>query len=296
MLRRCLDSVQRSIEHVTCEVFCVDDASRDGSADMVRREFPQVRLVENRENLGYAKSNNVGIKLSTGRYLVLLNSDTEIQHGAFDRMVEFMDETPEAGACGPKLLNPDGSLQYCLRSFPTVGTVLAQSLGLHHVWPDNPITNRYYLLHLDYDQVLEAESIGTTCYMVRREVLEEVGYLDESFFMYCVDLDLNKRIGLAGYKIFYFPEAVVIHYGGLSVNQAARRHLIDAHRGYRLLFDRYYAPWHGPVYNAVVRLSINLRLWFFLARLAVGWDKRVVAGPGAPKNPASAQQRVVQRD
>ena len=168
MLGSCIESIHQSVEAITYEIICVDDSSHDGSADMVRESFPEVRLVENEENLGYSKSNNIGIGLARGRYIVLLNSDTHIQLQAFDEMVAFMDQTPEAGACGPKLLNPDGSIQYCVRSFPSVGTVLAQSLSLHKLFPNNPITDRYYMTHLDYDQAFEAESIGTTCYMVRR--------------------------------------------------------------------------------------------------------------------------------
>lgn len=282
MFKNCIESIYRSVEAITYEVICVDDNSHDGSADMVREHFPDVRLVENEENLGYTKSNNIGMKLSNGRYVIILNADTEIQPGAFDEMVEFMDQTPEAGACGPKLLNPDGSIQYCIRSFPSVPTVIAQSLGLHRLFPNNPITNQYYKKELDYDKVIEAESIGTTCYMVSREVMEEVGLLDETFFMYCSDLDYNKRIGSVGYKIFYLPQAQVIHYGGLSVNQDARWHLIDAHRGYRILFDRYYAPQHGLIYNALIRLGIKARLGLFLVKLALSRDKRVTKGPGAP--------------
>ena len=282
MLKSCIESIRQSVDAITFEVICVDDNSDDGSADMVRENFPEVRLVQNRENLGYTKSNNIGIQIARGRYVVLLNADTEIQPQAFDRMVVFMDRTPEAGACGPKLLNPDGSIQYCIRSFPSAFTVLCQSLGLHKLFPNNPITNRYYMKHLDHDRIIEAESIGTTCYVVRRQILEEVGLLDETFFMYCVDLDLNKRIGLAGYKIFYLPQAKVVHYGGQSVNQNVRWHLVDAHHGYRVLFDRYYAPKHGPLYNALIRLAIRVRLRLFLARLMLSRDKRVVKGPGAP--------------
>jgi GT2 family glycosyltransferase len=282
MLKSCIESIYRSIDAITYEIVCVDDSSDDGSADMVKESFPCVHLVKNRENLGYTKSNNIGIKLARGRCIVLLNADTEIQSRTFDRMVTFMDRTPEAGACGPKLLNPDGSIQYCIRSFPGVFTVLCQSVGLHELLPNNPITNQYYMKHLDYDQIIEVESIGTTCYMVRREVLEAVGLLDETFFMYCADLDFNKRIGLAGYKIFYLPQAKVIHYGGQSVNQNVRWHLSDAHRGYRVLFDRYYAPKHGPLYNALIRMAIKMRLGLFLVRLMLSRDKRVVKGPGAP--------------
>ena len=282
MLESCIRSIYESTKAITYEIICVDDSSSDGSADMVGQNFPDVRLVQNIANLGYTKSNNIGIKLARGRYIVLLNADTEIQSQAFDRMVTFMDQTPEAAACGPKLLNPDGSIQYCIRSFPNVLTLLAQSLGLHRLFPHNPITDRYYMTSLNYDQIIEAESIGTTCYMVGRKALDEIGLLDEVFFLYCADLDFNKRIGLAGYKIFYLPQAEVIHYGGLSVNQNARWHLIDAHRGYRILYDRYYAPKHGPLYNALVRLAIKMRLGLFLVRLMLGRDKRVVKGPGAP--------------
>jgi GT2 family glycosyltransferase len=284
ILKSCIKSIYKSIDAITYEIICVDDNSDDGSADMVRNNFPEVQLIKNKENLGYAKSNNIGIRISKGRYIVLLNADTEIERRAFDLMAGFMDRTAGAGACSPKLLNPDGSIQHCIRSFPSIFGVLCQSLGLHRLFPNNLITNRYYMKHLNYNQIIEAESIGTTCYMVKREVVEEIGLLDEAFFMYCVDLDLNKRIGLAGYKIFYLPEAKAVHFGGLSVNQNSPRHLIEAHRGFRILFDRYYAPRHSHLYNALIRLAISIRLKLFLMWLKVSRDKRVVKGPGAARH------------
>jgi len=293
MLESCIESIHESVDAITYEIICVDDSSSDGSADMVRQNFPDVRLVENTDNLGYTKSNNIGIKLTQGKYVVLLNADTEIQSQAFDRMVAFMDQTPEAGACSPKLLNPDGSIQYCIRSFPNVLVLVAQSLSFHKLFPNNPITDQYYRTSLDYDHIIEAESIGTTCYMIRREVLDEIGLLDEAFFLYCADLDFNKRIGSAGHKIFYLPQAEVIHYGGLSVNQNARWHLIDAHRGYRVLYDRYYAPNHGPLYNALLRLAIKIRLGLFLVPLTLGRDKRVTKGPGAPDQVSAWRESTV---
>lgn len=277
-LINCLDSIHYSIRDVSYEIVCVDDHSSDGSPEMVREKFPEVKLVVNKNNIGYSKSNNRGIKLSQGRYVVLLNADTVIKVGAFDKMVTFMDQHPEAGACGPKLLNPDGSLQYPIRPFPNPILIFIQSIGLHKVFPNNSLSNRYYLKNLDYDKVMEVESLGTTCYMIRREVFENVGYLDESYFMYVVDFDYNKRLNLAGYKVYYYPKAKVIHFGGLSVNQNAEFHLKDAHKGYRIFFDKFYAPNHNRIYNLLIKFAINLRLWIFLIRLKLTQNDSVVDG------------------
>jgi len=171
-LRRCLESVYESYTSGQLEVICVDDFSRDGTAGQVRQHFPQAQLIANSVKCAYPVTNNQGIAAARGRYVMLLNDDVVLARGALDRVVQFLDEHPEAGAASPKLLNPDGTVQPCMRRFPTLGAALAQSLFLHRLWRGNPWTARYYAPDIDYSRTQPAESIGTTAYVLRREVIE----------------------------------------------------------------------------------------------------------------------------
>ncbi len=281
--KQCLRSIYENVRGVSFEVVCVDNASKDGSAEMIKREFPEVVLYESGENLGYAKGNNLGISKSGGQYVVLLNSDTVILPGTFEGVLEFMEKHSDAGAASPKLLNPDGSVQYCVRTLPDITTALFQSIGLHKLLPRNRITARYYRTDLDYDRVLSVDSIGTTCYVVRRTVFERVGLLDESFFMYNVDLDFNKRIKDAGFNIYYLPEPRIIHYGGVSVNQNNVRGLVEQHRGMWLMYKKHYAAGRAALLNNFIYIAILARLQVKLFLAFLCRDKRVIKGPGAPR-------------
>ncbi len=284
---QCLRSIYDNVKGLTFEVVCIDNASKDGTPARIRAEFPQVDMVESRSNLGYSVANNLGIERSSGRYVALLNSDTVIKPGAFKGVVDFMDSHGDAGAASPRLLNPDGTIQYCVRTLPDIRTAIFQSLGWHKLFPKNRITARYYMTELDYGSVLSVESIGTTCYVVRREVFDAVGVLDERFFMYNVDLDFNKRIKDAGFNIYYLPHSEIIHYGGVSVNQNSIRGLIEQHKGMWLMYRKHYAAKRSTPVNCLVRTGLFARLMVKLAQAAVSRDKRVIKGPGAPVRAAT---------
>ncbi|MBN1804549.1 MAG: glycosyltransferase family 2 protein [Sedimentisphaerales bacterium] len=281
--KQCIQSIYDNVSGVSFEIICVDNNSMDGSVSMIENSFPNVTLIKNERNLGYAKANNIGIDNSSGTYLVLLNSDTVIMRYSLESIIEFMDNHPDAGAASPKLLNPNGTIQYCVRSLPDIKTAILQSLGWHKLFPSNKTTDKYYRNSLDYDKVLSVDSIGTTCYVIRREVLKNVGLLDEDFFMYNVDLDYNKRIKNAGYNIYYVPEAKVIHYGGVSVNQKSYRGLIEQHQGMWLMYKKHYAAKRNMFVNVFVFIGIYLRLLIKIILAFFAKDKRVIKGPGAPE-------------
>ena len=153
----------------------MDGNSPDGSADMVAEEFPEVILIRNRSNESYARSVNQGIRRSRGRYACLLDSDTLLIENAFEPLVRFMDEHPETAVCGPKLLNPDGSVQHHIRSFASLGVFFLQTLNWHKLFPNSPLMNRYYNTDFDYSKAQQVESIGTTAYVIRRSTWETVG-------------------------------------------------------------------------------------------------------------------------
>ena len=232
LLRQCLASIFRYTTGISFEVIVMDDNSSDGSADMVAAEFPQARLVRNKVNMMYAKNNNLGMKMSGARYACLLNSDTEIKSNAFAVLVDFMDSHPDAAACGPKLLNPDGSVQYCVRTFANLSMMILQGLNWHKLFPNGAVSKTYYAQTFDYSREQLAEFIGTTAFVIRRSTWEQDGMLDELFPLYQVDLAYCYMLMKKGRKLYYTPSAEVIHYGSQTVNQHAKKGLQQQHKGF----------------------------------------------------------------
>jgi hypothetical protein len=217
LLRDCLSSLAASELHDRCEIIVVDNGSHDGSPDMVRRAFGRVRLLANRDNLGFARANNQGIAASQGRYVLLLNSDTRMPAGTLAALLAFMEQHPEAGVCSPRLQHPDGQPQvFAFGADPTPGYLLRRGLwrlllrrGLHD-WA-TPHT-------------LTVDWVSGACMLVRRAAIEQAGMLDEAIFMYFEDNDWCLRIRRQGWRVYYYPRVAVIHLGGQSLahNPAAR--------------------------------------------------------------------------
>jgi GT2 family glycosyltransferase/lipopolysaccharide/colanic/teichoic acid biosynthesis glycosyltransferase len=221
-LEQCLHSIRRACEHLHAEVLVVDNASHDGSSQMVKSQFPWVRLTENRINLGFAKANNQALKLAGGRYVLLINPDTLAREDTVQNMLEFLRTHPEAGAAGCKILNPDGTLQLsCRRSFPTPWVALSKILGLGRLFPRSRFFGKYNLTYLDPEKTSQVDALSGSFMFLRREALQQVGFFDEQYFMYGEDLDLCYRIKRAGWKIYYLPTTQIIHYKGRSTEASA---------------------------------------------------------------------------
>ena len=214
-LDRCLKALYKSIKKHSFEVIVVDNASDDGSADLVKIKFPTAKLIINSSNLGFIKANNIGIQNSKGRYVLCLNNDTEVLDRSIDKLVAFMDSHPDAGAAGPKLLNSDGTLQMqCRRGFPTLSNSLFYFSGLNRLFPKSKLLGGYLLTYLDDKNMTEVDSLCGAAMIVRREVIDKVGLMDESYYMYGDDIDWCYRIKKTGWKVYYLPDAEIIHYGG----------------------------------------------------------------------------------
>jgi len=266
LLRRCLISMPDAYPSpatgpstptsppLQIELIVVDNASADGSADMVRAEFPGVRLIVNDGNRGFTAANNQGLAEAQGRYLLLLNPDTEIVDDALTTMVQYMDAHPEVGALGPRLRHPDGSRQSSRRRFPTLATALVESTVIQQWWADNRILRRYYMADTPDNAVQAVDWLVGACLLVRRQVYEQIGGLDEGFFMYSEELDWCKRIKDAGWEIVYLPSATVIHHEGKSSEQVVpARHIYF--QGSKV---RYFRQHHGSCQAETLR-------WFLLA-------------------------------
>ncbi len=268
LLKRCLDSIfHLPPSNFRLEVIVVDNASSDGSAAMVEKEFPQVRLIANRENVGFTVGNNQGIAVSRGRYVLLLNPDTEVVGDALATMVEYMDEHPQVGALGPQLLNPDGSIQSSRRRFPTLTTAFLESTIMQQWFPHNRVAGRYYIADRPDDEVQEVDWVTGACLLARREAIEQVGPLDEGFFMYSEELDWCRRAQERGWKIIYLSTAKVVHHGGQSSEQVKSFQHIQFQRSK----IRYFRKHHGPWQAEALRLFILVTYFYQLIVEALKW-------------------------
>ncbi|NIN65598.1 MAG: glycosyltransferase [Anaerolineae bacterium] len=242
LLRDCLRSVYESEGDLAFEVIVVDNCSNDGSAEMVRMEFPQVHLIESDTNAGYACANNLGLQRLEARHYLLLNPDTVLPSHALEEMVAFMDAHPEVGMAGPKLVMADGSLDLaCRRAFPTIENSFYKLFGLSRLFPNSRRFGQYNLTYLDPDEMAEVDSVVGAFLMVRREVVEQVGGLDEQYFMYAEDLDWALRAKKAGWKVYYYPEVTVLHYKRQASEQNRRRAQFEFWRAMYIFYNKHYA-------------------------------------------------------
>ncbi len=249
-LRRCLISIFAA-GPTGLEVIVVDNASTDGSPDMIRAEFPRVTLIANRDNRGFPAANNQGLAAARGRFVMTLNPDTEIVGEALARLIAYLDAHPGVGALGPQLLNPDDSIQSSRRRFPTFATALFESTWLQGRAPRG-VLRHYYVDDVAAEVEQEVDWVTGACIVVRREALDAVGGFDESFFMYSEELDWCRRIKSAGWKIVYLPGAQVMHHAGKSSEQAvAARHI-----HFQTSKVRYFRKYHGWFAASVLRVFL----------------------------------------
>jgi N-acetylglucosaminyl-diphospho-decaprenol L-rhamnosyltransferase len=262
-LRACLESLQHegstsiSGGPLEAEVLVVDNASDDGSADMVAREFDWVSLIRSPRNGGFAYGNNQALRRINGELALVLNPDTLVPRGGIGQLVRRMTHHPEAGVVGPKLLRPDGTMHLaCRRSFPTPSVALYRLTGLSRLFPRSPRFGRYNLTFVDPDLPIEVDSVCGACMLVRRSVMERVGFLDERFFMYGEDLDWCLRTRAAGWTVRYEPGIVVQHQHGAASRQRALRTTYHFFRAMDLFYRKHYVNHYHPLVTGAVRTAI----------------------------------------
>lgn len=266
LLERCLQSIANSlggapgVSDVPYEAIVADNGSSDGSTDMLARAFPWAHLLALGQNLGFAGANNRGLAVSHGRYLLLLNPDTEIVGDSLRAMLRFMDGHPDVGVVGPQLRYPDGNIQSSRRRFPTYATGFVESTILQRWLPAHPLLRRYYLLDAGDDQTQDVDWLVGACLLLRRAACEQVGPLDERYFMYSEELDYAFRLKAAGWRVVYLPAAQVVHHEGRSSEQVAARRLIMFHTAKVQFYRRRFGAGRGEL----------LRL-FLLATFVVQW-------------------------
>jgi GT2 family glycosyltransferase len=256
LLSQCLQSIYDTTHTLAYRIIVVDNASTDGSQAMVRQRFPQVCLVENDQNVGFARANNQALAVSRGRYSLLLNSDTVVLPHAMEKMVQFADAHPDAGIVGCRLLNEDGSLQKSWASFPTLWSeVLGRNFRIRRLVERNPL-------------VYEVDWVGGACMLVRPGAVDEVGLLDVSFFMYSEETDWCFRMRQRGWKVYYLADAEIVHLGGGSASRRNVAQLVRLYENKIRFFYKHYGAWQAEWLR-----------YGLLAANALGMARRALAWP-----------------
>lgn len=258
LLAKCLASIYQYPFSGAFEVLVVDNASSDDSAEMVRQDYPKVSLFANTDNVGFAKANNQAIRHCAGHYILLLNPDTELKADALDQLVGFMEQTPRAGAAGSQLLNADGTMQISCHPELTLGREIWRLLHLDQVMP----LAVYRQERWETDRAREVDIIQGASLILRKSALDQVGWLDEDYFIYTEEVDLCYRMKKAGWKLYWVPQSRVIHYGGQSTQQVPRQMFLRLYQSRVLYFRKNHGRLTAASYKAVLFLAAMIRLLF----------------------------------
>jgi len=219
LLKDCLQSIFKFQGNLELEVIVVDNASGDQTVEMVKKEFPKVKIIANINNLGFASANNQGIKASGGEYLLILNPDTKIMNDSLGKMLDFIKQNSQVGIAGFKHLNADWTLQPSVRRFPSFWPLFFILTKIYKIFPNLPSIQNYFAKDLDYKIAQPVDQVAGSCLLARKKTLEQIGLFDEKFFIWFEEVDLCKRAKAAGFEVWYAPVAEIIHYGGQSFNQ-----------------------------------------------------------------------------
>jgi len=267
-LRQCLTAVYGTHSLGSCEVIVVDNNSSDHSCSMIREDFPDVRLIESRDNEGFAKANNKGFHIAQGDYILLLNSDTKIQGKALEAMIDYLDNNPDAGIVTSRLVYPDLTDQGVARSFPSpVNALFGRRSLLTKMFPNNRYSKKYLLSRkTSSSEPFEVDWVSGACLMIRRTVIDQVGFLDENYFMYWEDADLCYRAKNAGWKVFCIPEALVIHYEGKSSQgRQSSRLIMEFNKSVYRFYRKHYITSSLNAMNILAIVGLSMRTVFMIA-------------------------------
>ena len=259
-MEQCLNSVLKATKNIDAEVFVVDNNSIDGSVDMVKEKFPNVILFDNQENLGFSKANNQAMRESKGEYILLLNPDTVVEEDTFQKCIEFMDDHPDAGGLGVRMIDGKGKfLPESKRGLPTPSVAFYKIFGLSRLFPKSKQFGKYHLGYLDEFETNEIEILSGAYMFMRKEALEKIGLLDEAFFMYGEDIDLSYRITEGGYKNYYLPEAQIIHYKGESTKKSSINYVFVFYRAMVIFAQKHFSQKNAKLFSFFINMAIYFR-------------------------------------
>jgi len=269
LLRDCLSSVYEHAGDIDYEIIVIDNASTDESASMVKNDFPHVILIENSQNRGFAAANNQGMAVAKGRYVLLLNSDTVVLDNAVANTVRFADKNPQTAVTGCRVLNPDRTLQRTCFMFPSVLNMLLSSTYLYKLFPKNRFFGREQMTWWDRNDVRPVDVV-TGCFMlVRREAIEQVGMMDERFFMYCEETDWCYRFRMKGWKVMFAPVGRIIHFGGQSTAQKPVAMIVQLRLSILRFMKKHYSRPAYLIARFLVALFFAIRLPAWLAKALI---------------------------
>jgi hypothetical protein len=259
-VEECLDSLRAYINSPDVEVIVVDNASTDGTPEMIEANYPGVMLIRSDKNLGFARGNNLGIRKSTGEYVLLVNSDDVVHPGCIERCIEYMKQNPRVGLLGPKMLGADGKPYRSYMAEFTLWRCLCRALALDDLFPNSKLLSGYLMPYFAMDRITEVDVLNGWFWVTRREPLNEVGLMDETLFMYGDDLDWSKRFREAGWKLVYFPEVASLHYGGASSARAPIKFSVEMQRANFQYWQKHHGLASQIAYRGIVWLHQALRL------------------------------------
>ncbi len=259
-LEQCLHSVFNAIKNIDAEVFVVDNNSVDGSVVMIKEKFPKVKLIANTVNYGFSKANNQAIKQAKGEYVLLLNPDTLVEEDSFEKVLAFMDKTPDAGGLGVKMIDGSGNfLPESKRALPTPAVAFYKIFGLSKLFPKSKKFGKYHLTYLNKDQTHEVEILSGAFMLLRKSVIDKIGLLDETFFMYGEDIDWSYRVILSGYKNYYFADTTIIHYKGESTKKGSINYVKIFYKAMIIFAKKHFSNKNADIFIFLINFAIYLR-------------------------------------
>ncbi|HOT89642.1 MAG TPA: glycosyltransferase, partial [Bacteroidales bacterium] len=265
-LEQCLTSVKNACKNIDNEIIIVDNNSVDGSIKMIHEKFPEVKIIENKENLGFSKANNQAIQIAQGKYILLLNPDTVVEEETFSKILDFMNSNPDAGGLGVKMIDGKGKfLPESKRGLPTPSVAFYKIFGFSRIFPKSKIFGQYHLSYLDKNKVHEVAILSGAFFMIRKETLLKTGPLDETFFMYGEDIDLSYRIIKAGYKNYYFPLTRIIHYKGESTKKSSINYVIVFYNAMIIFAKKHFSKKNAKLFTYMINFAIYIRAFFAIA-------------------------------
>jgi GT2 family glycosyltransferase len=285
LVDECIGSLCRQLYDIPAEIIVVDNASTDGTADLIHESFPEIRLIRNEQNLGFARANNQGIRLTRGRYICLINSDVNAPAGCLKKMVTYMDENPAIGVLGPKMLGPNGEVGQSVMRFPSLWNSLLRAFALDSLFKGSRAMGGQLMGDFRYDTVTDVDVLTGWFWVVRREALEKVGLLDEDFFMYGEDIDWCKRFRHASWRVVFYPEAEALHYGGASSAKAPSRFYVELLRA-RMQYCRKH-------YSLPMCVGFGLAAWIHHLVRIIGYGALYLLKPSGRLHTSSKIKRSV---
>ncbi|GAB4136364.1 MAG: glycosyltransferase [Bacteroidia bacterium] len=259
-LEQCLHSVRKALKNVDGEVYVVDNNSVDGSETMVREKFPEVHFIANKVNVGFSKANNQAMRIAKGEYILLLNPDTVVEESTFEKVIAFMDAHPDAGGLGVQMIDGKGNfLPESKRGLPTPAVAFYKIFGLSRLFPKSRTFGRYHLGYLDKNATHEVDILSGAFMLMRKKALDQVGLLDEDYFMYGEDIDLSYRIQLGGWKNYYFHDTRIIHYKGESTKKSSVNYVFVFYRAMVIFAGKHFSQKNAQLFSLLINLAIYLR-------------------------------------